>query len=86
VQRQQPETILNREELEGFRRHLAKLSVPTVEGVYNSADEDCRYDGRKLPPVAIQQLVAAWKMLADSKDEKNTLRIRLEVHNQACIR
>jgi hypothetical protein len=62
--RPETEPILSREDLEELRRHLAKLSVPGVEGVYNTAYKDCRFDGKRLPPAAaIQQLVAAWKVL-----------------------
>jgi hypothetical protein len=62
--RPETEPILSREDLIQFQRHLSMLSVPGVEGVYQTAHEDCRYDGKKLPPAAaIQQLVAAWKVL-----------------------
>ena len=64
AQHPESEPILNREELDDFKRHLAMLSVPGVEGVYTTAHNDCRFDGKKLPPAAaIQQLVAAWKVL-----------------------
>ena len=40
------------------------LSIPGVEGVYRTAYNDCRFDGKRvLPAAAIQQLVAAWKVL-----------------------
>jgi hypothetical protein len=56
--------ILSREELDEFQRDLARLSVPGVVGVYQTAHNECRYDGRRTPPAAsIQQLVAAWKVL-----------------------
>jgi hypothetical protein len=61
-----PETdaILSREDLIEFQRHLSMLSVPGVEGVYQTSYADCKYDGKRLPPAAaIQQLVAAWKVL-----------------------
>jgi hypothetical protein len=47
-------------------RDLLKKLAPDamVEGVYQTAHKDCRFDGRKLPQAAaIQQLVAAWKVL-----------------------
>jgi hypothetical protein len=56
--------ILSRDDLDEFRRRLALLSASGVEGVYNTAHNDCRYDGKRLPPpAAIQQLVTAWKVL-----------------------
>jgi hypothetical protein len=56
--------ILSRDELSDFRRNLAMLSIPGVEGVYKTAYDECRYDGKRIPPAAaIQQLVAAWKVL-----------------------
>jgi hypothetical protein len=40
------------------------LSAHGVEGVYNTAYEGCRFDGKRVPPAAaIQQLVSAWKEL-----------------------
>jgi hypothetical protein len=58
------ERILSRDELADFKHNLAMLSIPGVEGVYQTAHGDCRYDGRRIPPAAaIQQLVAAWKVL-----------------------
>ena len=58
------EPILSKEDLEEFRRHLAMLSIPGVEGVYKTAYNDCHFDGKTLPPpAAIQQLVTAWKVL-----------------------
>ncbi len=39
-------------------------ATPGVEGVYNTAHNDCRFDGKRLPPAAaVQQLVAAWKVM-----------------------
>ena len=61
-----PETdpILSRDELTEFSRRLAMLSVDGVEGVYRTAHRDSVYDDKKLPPAAaVQQLVAAWKVL-----------------------
>jgi hypothetical protein len=68
--RPQTEPILSREDLIEFQRHLSMLSIPGVEGVYNTAHNDCRYDGKRLPPAAaIQQLVTAWKVLRRMRPE-----------------
>jgi hypothetical protein len=62
--RPESDPILSRDELAEFTRRLSMLSVPGVEGVYQTAHNDCRFDGKRLPPAAaIQQLVAAWKVL-----------------------
>jgi hypothetical protein len=62
--RPESDPILTREELAEFTRRLSILSVPGIEGVYETAYADCRYDGKALPPAAaVQQLVAAWKVL-----------------------
>jgi len=59
-----PEPILSREELADYARRLSLLSTPGVEGIYQTAHRDCVYIGKVLPPAAaIQQLVAAWKIL-----------------------
>jgi hypothetical protein len=64
ARRPESEPILSRDEQAEFTRHLALLSVPGVEGVYNTAHNDCRFDGKRLPPAsAVQQMVAAWKLL-----------------------
>jgi hypothetical protein len=56
--------MLSREELAEFTRRLSMLSVPGVEGMYQTAYRDCAMVGKKIPPAAaIQQLVAAWKVL-----------------------
>jgi hypothetical protein len=56
--------VLTRQQLEEFARRLSMLSVPGVEGVYQTAHNDCRFDGKRLPPAAaVQQLVAAWNVL-----------------------
>lgn len=35
-----------------------------VEGIYQTAYRDCAYDGKRIPPAAaMQQLVAAWRVL-----------------------
>jgi len=40
------------------------LSDDGVERIYETSYQDCRYDGKKLPPaVALQQLVTCWKVL-----------------------
>jgi hypothetical protein len=55
---------MSREDLAEFTRRLSMLSIPGVEGAYQTAYADCRFDGKRLPPAAaIQQLVAAWKVL-----------------------
>ena len=55
---------MNREELAEFSRRLSMLSADGVEGVYRTAYPDCRYDGNRIPPAAaVQQLVAAWKVM-----------------------
>ena len=62
--RPESDPALSREQLDEFTRRLSMLSVPGVEGVYQTAYADCRFDGRKLPPpAAVQQLVATWKVL-----------------------
>lgn len=44
------------------------LSDSGVEGIYQSAYQECRYDGRELPQAsAIQQLVATWRVLRKFK-------------------
>jgi hypothetical protein len=64
ARRPEPEAILSREQLEEFTRHLQKLSDDGVERIYETAYRDCRYDRKKLPPaVALQQLVACWRVL-----------------------
>jgi len=54
---------MSREELLEFSRRLSMLSTDGVEGVYRTAYADCRYDGNRVPPAAVQQLVAAWRVL-----------------------
>jgi hypothetical protein len=56
--------VLTRDDLAEFSRRLSMLSPDGVEGVYRTAYKDCAFDGKRLPPAAaIQQLVAAWKVL-----------------------
>jgi hypothetical protein len=56
--------VMSREELSEFSRRLSMLSIDGVEGVYRTAHNDCRFDGKRFPPAAaVQQLVAAWKVL-----------------------
>jgi len=51
-------------QLEQLRRNLALLSKSGVETAYQQAYKDCEMKGDKLPrPVAIQQLVQAWRQL-----------------------
>jgi hypothetical protein len=55
---------LTAEELKQLQRHLALLSEAGVENAYEEAYKDCALKGNRLPkPVAIQQLVQAWKQL-----------------------
>jgi hypothetical protein len=64
TRRPEPERILSKEELAEFERKLSMLSDPGVVDQYQSAYQDCRYDGRVLPqPSAVQRLVAAWRVL-----------------------
>jgi hypothetical protein len=64
ARRPESETKLSKEELEEFSRRLSLLSVQGIETAYQTAYSECRYDGKTLPPAAaIQQLVAAWKMM-----------------------
>ncbi len=64
ARRPETEPILSREDLTEFQRHLSMLSVPGVEGVYQTSYADCKYDGKRVPSAAaIQQLVTAWKVL-----------------------
>jgi len=58
------DAVLTRQQLAEFTRRLSMLSVDGVEGTYHTAYAECRYDGRTPPPAAaVQQLVAAWKVL-----------------------
>jgi hypothetical protein len=61
--RPEPERILTKEELAEFERKLSMLSDPGVGNMYQGAYQDCRYDGKVLPPSAVQRLVAAWRVL-----------------------
>jgi len=64
ARRPEPETILTREQLAEFTRKLAMLSDDGVERIYEETYRECAYRERILPPAAaIQQLVAAWKVL-----------------------
>lgn len=55
---------MTREELAEFTRRLSMLSADGVEGVYRTAHQDCRLEGQRVPPAAaLQQLVAAWRVL-----------------------
>jgi len=68
ARRPETERILNREELSEFSRRLSMLSIDGVEGTYRTAYADCRLEGKRFPPAAaIQQLVAAWKVLRKSR-------------------
>ena len=51
-----------------FTRRLQMLSDGGVEKIYQTAYRDCRFVGKKLPaPVALQQLVACWRVLRKSR-------------------
>lgn len=64
------EAILSREQLEEFSRRLAMLSDDSVERIYQTAYQECRYDGKSLPPpTAVQQLVARWRRLRKIRKE-----------------
>jgi hypothetical protein len=53
-----------KDEIDQLRRNLARLSEPSVENVYGEAHKACELKGNNLPkPVAIQQLVQAWRQL-----------------------
>ena len=59
-----PEPVLSREDLEEFTRSLQRLSTDGVERIYETTYQDCKYDGKHVPPAAaIQQLIAAWRVL-----------------------
>jgi hypothetical protein len=58
------ERPLTPEQLKQLRRNLALLSEAGVENAYRDAYKDCELKAGRLPkPVAIQQLVQAWKQL-----------------------
>jgi hypothetical protein len=62
--RPEPEEILTPAQLANYRIQLGRLSPTSLQGVYNSALEECRFDGKILPSAAaIQSLVAIWKEL-----------------------
>jgi hypothetical protein len=42
--------IMSREELAEFTRRLSMLSADGVEEVYRTAHNDCRLDGKRVPP------------------------------------
>ena len=68
ARRPETELILSREELREFSRRLQMLSISGVEGTYRAAHADCRLEDKRLPQAAaIQQLVAAWKVLRKSR-------------------
>jgi hypothetical protein len=55
---------LTPDELRQLRSNLARLSQSGVENTYRQAYRDCEMKGDRLPrPVAIQQLVQAWRQL-----------------------
>jgi hypothetical protein len=62
--RPESEIVLTPEELQEFSRRLSMLSVQGIETAYQTAYSECRFDGKTLPPAAaVQQLVAAFKVL-----------------------
>jgi hypothetical protein len=64
ARRPEPESILTREQLDEFTRRLQMLSDDGVERIYETTYRECAFKSRILPPAAaIQQLVAAWKVL-----------------------
>jgi hypothetical protein len=64
ARRPEAEAILSREELAEFTRKLQMLSDDGVERIYETTYRECAFKERILPPAAaIQQLVAAWKVL-----------------------
>jgi hypothetical protein len=64
ARRPESETILSREELAEFTRKLQMLSDDGVERMYETTYRECAFKERILPPAAaMQQLVAAWKVL-----------------------
>jgi hypothetical protein len=64
ARRPESESVMTKEQLADFERRLSMLSDQGVEGVYQDAYSDCRYEGKQLPqPIAVQQLIAAWREL-----------------------
>ena len=64
ARRLESESVMSKEQLAEFTRKLSMLSDSGVEGIYQSAYQECRYNGRELPqPAAVQRLVAAWRVL-----------------------
>jgi hypothetical protein len=64
ARRPESEIVLSPQELEEFTRRLSMLSVQGIESSYQTAYAECRFDGKTLPPAAaVQQLVAAWRVL-----------------------
>jgi hypothetical protein len=64
ARRPESDTVLSQLELEEFSRRLSMLSVQGIETAYQTAYAECHFDGKTLPPTAaVQQLVAAWKVL-----------------------
>jgi hypothetical protein len=68
ARRPETERILSREELSGFSRRLSMLSVSGVEATYRTAYAECRLEDKRFPlAAAVQQLVAAWKLLRKAR-------------------
>jgi hypothetical protein len=58
------EEILNHEDLDRIRHHLAGLSRDALKDVYERAHQDCRLIYQQFPsPRAVQMLVQVWKQL-----------------------
>lgn len=56
--------FLKQEGLEELRRTLSLLSEPHVRQFYERAYEECKLAPKGVPPPrAVQELVAAWKIL-----------------------
>jgi hypothetical protein len=53
--RPEPESIMSRQELAEFEWSVSRLDVSGVEGIYQSAYKECRYDGRELPPAVVRK-------------------------------
>ena len=56
--------VLSKDDLAALQKKLAGMSVTTIHDFYFAAHFRCKYEHGKLPsPRAIQELVAAWKVL-----------------------
>ena len=58
------EDVLSKAELAALQKKLASMSVTALHDFYFAAYYRCKYEHGKLPSArAIQELVAAWKVL-----------------------